>query len=292
MKKVVITSTLTILYLLLTVELCLAYYPYSNYRYGDCNGDGWCNGGDFQSLCSYVYMSHGIICTPAGDINGDGYYDPIDVAYLWNWLTDEIISPANECSWEVPDLQYGGFLIIDSCFGNPGDTVYIGCNVEVTSTCAFHFSLAYDNEDIDDIFIQSYNSIFDDSTWNVWSITRANMPPGNNDTLNTISIGLANFSIPYIKYISFADTASICTLGVVISSSSSGGYHPIPFESDPHWGPPMYYSDYGYEWYGFNIPSSEDIPTLSEWGMLIMGLLLLAAGTVAVVRRKRDIVKA
>jgi len=30
-----------------------------------------------------------------------------------------------------------------------------------------------------------------------------------------------------------------------------------------------------------------EIPTLSEWGMLIMGLLLLAAGTVAVVRRKK-----
>jgi hypothetical protein len=30
-----------------------------------------------------------------------------------------------------------------------------------------------------------------------------------------------------------------------------------------------------------------DIPTLSEWGMLIMGLLLLAVGTIAVVMRKR-----
>jgi hypothetical protein len=30
-----------------------------------------------------------------------------------------------------------------------------------------------------------------------------------------------------------------------------------------------------------------EIPTLSEWGMLIMALLLLAAGTVAVVRRRR-----
>jgi hypothetical protein len=32
---------------------------------------------------------------------------------------------------------------------------------------------------------------------------------------------------------------------------------------------------------------SEDIPTLTEWGMLIMALLLLAIGTVAVVRRRR-----
>jgi len=29
------------------------------------------------------------------------------------------------------------------------------------------------------------------------------------------------------------------------------------------------------------------IPTLSEWGMLIMALLLLAIGTAAIVRRKR-----
>ncbi len=32
---------------------------------------------------------------------------------------------------------------------------------------------------------------------------------------------------------------------------------------------------------------TQDIPTLSEWGMLIMGLLLLGVGTVAAVRRKR-----
>ena len=32
---------------------------------------------------------------------------------------------------------------------------------------------------------------------------------------------------------------------------------------------------------------SQQIPTLSEWGMLIMGLLLLAVGTVAVVRKRR-----
>jgi serine protease len=31
----------------------------------------------------------------------------------------------------------------------------------------------------------------------------------------------------------------------------------------------------------------EEVPTLSEWGMLIMGMLLLAAGTVAVVRKKK-----
>ncbi|UCC78593.1 MAG: IPTL-CTERM sorting domain-containing protein [Candidatus Zixiibacteriota bacterium] len=34
------------------------------------------------------------------------------------------------------------------------------------------------------------------------------------------------------------------------------------------------------------------IPTLSEWGMLILALLLLATGTVAVMRRRRVIAKA
>ncbi len=33
--------------------------------------------------------------------------------------------------------------------------------------------------------------------------------------------------------------------------------------------------------------TAQDIPTLSEWGMLLMGLLLLAFGTVAVVRRRK-----
>jgi hypothetical protein len=42
--------------------------------------------------------------------------------------------------------------------------------------------------------------------------------------------------------------------------------------------------------YGGGIPCDE-IHTLSEWGMLIMGLLLLAAGTVAVVRRRKTALK-
>jgi hypothetical protein len=33
----------------------------------------------------------------------------------------------------------------------------------------------------------------------------------------------------------------------------------------------------------------DPVPTLSEWGMIILALLLLAVGTVAVIRRKRTI---
>ncbi len=33
----------------------------------------------------------------------------------------------------------------------------------------------------------------------------------------------------------------------------------------------------------------EDIPTLSEWGMIIMALLLMAAGTAAIIRRRSDV---
>jgi len=32
---------------------------------------------------------------------------------------------------------------------------------------------------------------------------------------------------------------------------------------------------------------AEDIPTLNEWGMIIFALLILAAGTIAVIRRRR-----
>ena len=37
---------------------------------------------------------------------------------------------------------------------------------------------------------------------------------------------------------------------------------------------------------------NDNIPTLSEWGMMILALLLLAAGTAAVVRRRKAVVKA
>lgn len=52
------------------------------------------------------------------------------------------------------------------------------------------------------------------------------------------------------------------------------------------WGLGEYRSDIGA--YGGAVPF-EDIPTLSEWGMIILALLLLAAGTVAVVRRHRAV---
>jgi hypothetical protein len=39
----------------------------------------------------------------------------------------------------------------------------------------------------------------------------------------------------------------------------------------------------------FGVGCGESIPTLSEWGMLVMGLLLLAISTAAVVRRKKAI---
>ena len=38
----------------------------------------------------------------------------------------------------------------------------------------------------------------------------------------------------------------------------------------------------------FYVP--QDIPTLSEWGMIILALLLLASGTVAVIRRRRGVI--
>ncbi len=38
---------------------------------------------------------------------------------------------------------------------------------------------------------------------------------------------------------------------------------------------------------GVYIYGAQDIPTLSEWGMIILGLLLLAAGTTAVIRKRR-----
>jgi hypothetical protein len=36
-----------------------------------------------------------------------------------------------------------------------------------------------------------------------------------------------------------------------------------------------------------NDQAGSEVPTLSEWGMLIMGLLLLTIATVAVVRRRK-----
>jgi len=39
----------------------------------------------------------------------------------------------------------------------------------------------------------------------------------------------------------------------------------------------------------FGVGCGEEIPTLSEWGMILLALLLLTAGTVAVIRRRRAV---
>jgi hypothetical protein len=44
--------------------------------------------------------------------------------------------------------------------------------------------------------------------------------------------------------------------------------------------------------HGVYPPIQTNIPTLSEWGMLVMGLLLLATGTVAVIRHRRKALRA
>jgi len=60
-------------------------------------------------------------------------------------------------------------------------------------------------------------------------------------------------------------------------------------------------TDTGWRYCGWNIDdisikgyyqggSQQEIPTLSEWGMIILALLLLATGTIAVIRRQRGIV--
>ena len=39
----------------------------------------------------------------------------------------------------------------------------------------------------------------------------------------------------------------------------------------------------------FGIGCGQLVPTLSEWGMIILGLMLLAAGTIAVIRRRKEV---
>ena len=36
-------------------------------------------------------------------------------------------------------------------------------------------------------------------------------------------------------------------------------------------------------------PLEQDIPTLSEWGLTILALLLLAVGTIAIIRRRKAV---
>lgn len=236
-------------------RLALTYYDYPFYRFGDCNGDGWCSYGDLVTLIRTYQGWPPEACMPAGDINDDGEINILDIIDLIFWLREYPGNnpPANECSWEVPDAEIGGAICIDNCIGDPGETVYIGVYVQTSLMNCFHFSLAYDNEDIENIFFGDVNPIFYDVSWSDWAIIRENVPPGNDDTLNTVTLALfggdeaGNIFSP----IELPELTWAFDIGVTISPGSQGGYHPLLLEADPYFGPPMFHSEYGWDWYEF-----------------------------------------
>jgi hypothetical protein len=276
----------------------LNYYPYEYFRYGDCNGDGWCNEGDIRVLVQNLTGGDSLCESDGGesvgDINGDDVINGADIIALANFLLGIGSQPAYECSWEVPEVQYSGRIEIDDCQGSPGDTVLVDGYLETPGLIsAFHFSLAYDNREIDTIFVSSYNSIFDNNNWLVCQRIKDDLPPGNDDTLNTITFMFTAWA-PFTELypVEFPNLTQAFTLTVVISDSypdpPQDSYYSLPFEADPDYGPPMLYMEDAWDGYEFDF-QTDDIPTLSEWGMIILGLLLMVAGTIAVIRRQKVI---
>jgi hypothetical protein len=90
----------------------------------------------------------------------------------------------------------------------------------------------------------------------------------------------------YLKIAEFTVQISDDPSNIGLSTQIVGGYSPyngstwLSDDQQNMWNPTFT---------GGTIMIIEDVPTLSEWGMLIMGLLLLVVGTVAVVRRRKAI---
>lgn len=229
----------------------LTYHDYPYDRFGDCNGDGWCSFGDLVALIECWRETGPMVCMPAGDMDNDEQITLFDIVILLRWLAEhpDAVPPPNECDWEVPEIQTGGNITLDYCVGGPGETIYVGVYVQTSSMSSFHFSLAYDNEDIEEIFASDMNPAFTASYWTRRGVLRENLPPENNDTLNTITFSLAcvNDEGQIFGPLEFPEMTWAFDIGVVISPSSSGGFHPLPLEADPVYGPPMNFSDDGWE---------------------------------------------
>ena len=57
----------------------LAYYDYPYNRFGDCNGDGWCNFGDLVALIECWRETGPMVCMPAGDMDNDEQITLFDI---------------------------------------------------------------------------------------------------------------------------------------------------------------------------------------------------------------------
>jgi hypothetical protein len=234
----------------------LTYYNYPYNRFGDCNGDGWCNFGDLVALIACYGGTGPMVCMPAGDMDNDEAITLFDIVILLLWLAGhpDAVPPPNDCDWEVPEIQTAGNITLDYCIGGPGETVYVGAYVQTPLMSSFHFSLAYDNQDIEEIFASDMNPDFITSYWTRRGVFRENMPPENDDTLSTITFSLAcvNDEGQVFDPLEFPELTWAFDIGVVISPGSSEGHHLLLLESDNIYGPPMFFSEDGWTSYEFN----------------------------------------
>ncbi|UCE66256.1 MAG: IPTL-CTERM sorting domain-containing protein [Candidatus Zixiibacteriota bacterium] len=156
------------------------------------------------------------------------------------------------------------------------------------------FSLALDSDD--KLHVSFYgatdlNYAYFDGSWQITVIDSIGYVGSYN------SIALDSYDRPHISYFDWTITkmdlryayydGSLWHLEVVDTTGEVGKYTSIDLDNSdmPH----ISYVDDTNKDLKYAYKYSEDIPTLSEWGMLIMGLLLLALGTVAMVRRRRRI---
>lgn len=154
------------------------------------------------------------------------------------------------------------------------------------------FSMALDS--YDNVHVSFYRNTdlyyaYYDGSWQITMVDSA----GQSGAYNSIAVD--SHDRPHIAYYDIApanedlkyayyDGAS-WHLEVVDTTGDVGKYASIDLDNldIPHIG----YFDYTNRDLKYAVKYIESIPSLSDWGLLILALLLLAAGTVAVVRRGR-----
>jgi hypothetical protein len=132
---------------------------------------------------------------------------------------------------------------------------------------------------------------FNGSTWDIQVVDSAGRVGSYSsiavDNSNNPHISYYNSSGDRLQY-AYYDTA--WNIEVVDNDGNVGTHTSICLDGfgKPH----ISYKDVSNTSLKYAYKYSESIPTLSEWGMLILALLLLATGTVALIRRKKAAVRA
>ena len=251
-------------------------------------GNPACHSKPGEVLWQYLAINF-IVAEPSDPPSSQGWYDPSCAEIIYDDHTEY--------------LQYNVFLPEDDWFWQEEGNIYwlnIMALVSDPENTAWGWKSTTDHWNDDAVY-----GIPVDFNWFHMNEPPGWPPyvPGDVDGDCDVDTDDLDFLINYLQYGDPSPPLAVEYVGVFYPAADADGncqvniadvYYLLDFFNSG--GPaPIYCFEFPPEGSGISLDlafvinggQEADIPTLSEWGMVIMGLLLLAVGTVAVVRRRK-----